>query len=315
MMDKIVKYVSLGVACLFCIIGIIIDGQQPVRYANDNVSETQKQNTSVGNTNSSNKEDSVSTGNFSGDKQSVETINQTEAKQKEIKDVDLADYLDDFSEFVKIYPDYVMEMRQDCYFDITGNLTVQCDSFDEPQYIDIAGDKDDDIPMLYSLKVGTKENTIEKNMPSDYKLAMHDEYGGVYYNDKDGSQIITFIDTASNKVERIVYLTEEGYQNYWLPNIQQSDNSWEYILPDSDKYVYSASELSGLSSDDVQMAINEIYARHGRKFDTPYIQEYFNSKSWYAGTVNPSDFSESVLSDIEKANIKTLTDLRAHMAN
>ena len=42
------------------------------------------------------------------------------------------------------------------------------------------------------------------------------------------------------------------------------------------------------------IARNEIYARHGRKFNDSELQAYFNSKSWYKGTVNPEDFSTSV---------------------
>lgn len=81
-------------------------------------------------------------------------------------------------------------------------------------------------------------------------------------------------------------------------------------MPDSDQRVYSEDELLYLSSDDIQMAINEIYARHGRKFDDKSIQEYFNSKSWYWGTVEPDDFSDSVLSDVEKRNLQLLTEIR-----
>ena len=71
---------------------------------------------------------------------------------------------------------------------------------------------------------------------------------------------------------------------------EKTDN---YILPDSSK-----SEL--------RLARNEIFARHGRMFDDQELQDYFNSKSWYRGTIRPEDFSESMLSETEKANIETI---------
>ena len=48
-----------------------------------------------------------------------------------------------------------------------------------------------------------------------------------------------------------------------------------YIVPDSSSRTLSSSELSGLSAAQLQMAINEIYARNHRRFDTPSIQSYF----------------------------------------
>lgn len=84
-------------------------------------------------------------------------------------------------------------------------------------------------------------------------------------------------------------------------------NSLEYILPDSSSRVIDPSEFGDFSINDMQMAINEIYARHGRRFGNEGIQAYFDSKSWYAGTIEPDAFDESVLSDVEKENIDTLS--------
>ena len=78
------------------------------------------------------------------------------------------------------------------------------------------------------------------------------------------------------------------------------------ILPDSSKRILADSEVSGLSKSELRLARNEIFARHGRMFDDQELQDYFNSKSWYRGTIRPEDFSESMLSETEKANIETI---------
>ena len=49
-----------------------------------------------------------------------------------------------------------------------------------------------------------------------------------------------------------------------------------YIIVDSNSRVLSDAEVSVLDENTKQMAINEIYARHGRKFKDQAIQEYFN---------------------------------------
>ena len=86
-----------------------------------------------------------------------------------------------------------------------------------------------------------------------------------------------------------------------------SANNTDYILPQSSSQVLTNSDISGLSLQQLNYAKNEIYARHGRKFDSPELQNYFNSKSWYHGTVNPSDFNNSMLSDVEKKNAEFLS--------
>ncbi|MCC8051224.1 MAG: YARHG domain-containing protein [Clostridiales bacterium] len=84
----------------------------------------------------------------------------------------------------------------------------------------------------------------------------------------------------------------------------------EYILEQSSTSYLTESDLTTLTTDELQMAINEIYARHGRKFSKDSVQEYFNSKSWYVGTVEPDDFDTNVLNIYETANIALLLEVK-----
>lgn len=77
----------------------------------------------------------------------------------------------------------------------------------------------------------------------------------------------------------------------------------EYILEDSSVRYLDESDLEGMNAADLQMAINEIYARHGRKFVTKDIQKYFEGKSWYRGTVEASKFDPASLNQYENMNI------------
>lgn len=85
-----------------------------------------------------------------------------------------------------------------------------------------------------------------------------------------------------------------------------SSASSDYVLPGSSSQYLSASDVKNLSSYQLMIARNEIYARHGRKFNDSELQAYFNSKSWYKGTVNPEDFSTSVFNDYEIKNIQLI---------
>lgn len=84
------------------------------------------------------------------------------------------------------------------------------------------------------------------------------------------------------------------------------DMEGEYILEDSSVRYLDMDELYGMDVDELQMAINEIYARHHRKFVIKDIQEYFNTKSWYSGTVEAEDFDPAVMNQYEGQNIELM---------
>ena len=79
-----------------------------------------------------------------------------------------------------------------------------------------------------------------------------------------------------------------------------------YILPNSSTEYLTREDYGHLSLWELVLARNEIFARHGRLFHDPDIQAYFNSCSWYEGTVAPEDFDTGVMSDIEVQNVWTL---------
>ena len=81
-----------------------------------------------------------------------------------------------------------------------------------------------------------------------------------------------------------------------------------YILADSATRALTDADVTGLSYDDLQMAINEIYARHGRIFQTESINSHFASQPWYHGTLTAEEFDESVFSATEAENIQFLLD-------
>lgn len=86
-------------------------------------------------------------------------------------------------------------------------------------------------------------------------------------------------------------------------NVSNLDITGEYILAESSDRYLEETELDGMNADELQMAINEIYARHHRKFVTRSIQDYFDSKSWYSGTVEAADFDPGVMNPYEGSNI------------
>ena len=74
----------------------------------------------------------------------------------------------------------------------------------------------------------------------------------------------------------------------------------EYILYDSNKTLLTAYRVSNLDSRIMELARNEIYARHGYIFKRKDLIDYFSSKPWYKQS---RDYKEA-FTDIEKKNIE-----------
>ncbi len=81
-----------------------------------------------------------------------------------------------------------------------------------------------------------------------------------------------------------------------------------YILPESDTRNITDEDIAGFSRQKLNYAKNEIYARHGRKFKSRELMDYFSSQSWYSGTIEPEDFQDSKLSSLELTNALYLRD-------
>lgn len=87
---------------------------------------------------------------------------------------------------------------------------------------------------------------------------------------------------------------------------EQTQTGKEWFFPDSSERLLTDADIEGMSSAELQIARNEIYARHGRRFNNPTLQTWFDSCSWYNGTIAPSQFDEGVFNDTELANIAFL---------
>jgi len=66
--------------------------------------------------------------------------------------------------------------------------------------------------------------------------------------------------------------------------------------------------LRGVSLYELRILRNEVYARHGRRFGTPWLRAYFKDATWYTPRAS---FTIAELSDIEKANIKVIQAVEA----
>jgi Sec-independent protein translocase protein TatA len=97
------------------------------------------------------------------------------------------------------------------------------------------------------------------------------------------------------------------------PEVDSEEEDSEYILENSDSIYLTKEDLEGLDAEQCRLARNEIYARHGRMFDDEELQAYFDSLSWYEGTIPAADFNEGMLNDYEIANRDLIVEYEKDM--
>lgn len=105
--------------------------------------------------------------------------------------------------------------------------------------------------------------------------------------------------------------SSSGNSNSQSSSNTNTNNNGGFIFPNSDSSYLSNAQVSALSDDDLQLAINEIYARRGRIFKDASLNAYFNSQSWYEGKYTPEDFEKNVkFNTYEQKNLQLLINER-----
>ncbi len=124
---------------------------------------------------------------------------------------------------------------------------------------------------------------------------------------------LTIVGLVYDDLESATVTRDEGFEVSYdrgqdLDLIRDPDTYGYYILPNSSMERISKSDIADLTDEELRLARNEIYARHGRKFNDRELQAYFDKQPWYYGIIDPDDFTDNMLSDIERENAKLLLE-------
>ena len=131
----------------------------------------------------------------------------------------------------------------------------------------------------------------------------------------DKNERVIVVGDAEIDGKKINMYIWEVYDTYGEDLVEKyvNEDNGDYIIPNSDVQYLTESDIEDLDIREINYAKNEIYARHGRKFQSPELQKYFDSKSWYHGTIEPENFDNSYLTDIEIKNAEFLSKVEFEM--
>lgn len=93
------------------------------------------------------------------------------------------------------------------------------------------------------------------------------------------------------------------------PTVQESSSNYysdSILLWKSYYEPLTGEDCEDLTKDELRIARNEIYAAYGRIFTSQDLIDYFNNKPWYVGTIPADQFSESVLTEVQKSNVRLI---------
>lgn len=126
---------------------------------------------------------------------------------------------------------------------------------------------------------------------------------------KSGTVVTLDISLGLIEPETTVAPTEAPVQATKAQQSQPSGTDNSYIFANSSSSYLSKSDVSALSNNNLNLALNEIYARRGRIFKDSALSSYFSSKSWYTPKYTSEEFSKNVtFNNYEQANLQLMID-------
>ncbi len=99
-----------------------------------------------------------------------------------------------------------------------------------------------------------------------------------------------------------------------MEQVDSQTEESEYLLPMSDTRELTREDLAGLSKEELRLARNEIFARHGMIFGVEDLDAYFATKSWYKASVPAKEYYDRVdMSLIEEYNLTFIQGIEKEM--
>ena len=105
--------------------------------------------------------------------------------------------------------------------------------------------------------------------------------------------------------------------NYGIYHDGHGISPSDYVLDSSNRRKLTDSDTDQLTLRGINYAKNELYARHGRKFQSKELQDFFDSRDWYSGTLKAEPATDEIIekdfNSYEKYNRDLLVNLEKSM--
>lgn len=166
---------------------------------------------------------------------------------------------------------------------------------------------DNEVSALTKTEESAAADTADKDSAKDKDA--EDKAGDKDSKDRDYEYKYEYKYESDRANEQPVRYSEPQYaqcsDELWVP-YDLYDPCVGEMFPDSSIRYLSGSEVCWMSKDELQKAINDIYARNGLIFNTKKYQRYYEAQGWYCGYSKDDSLIHSNMNDFEKSNIELL---------
>ena len=160
---------------------------------------------------------------------------------------------------------------------------------------------------FHGVKMTDNIGTAKEKLSDEYEL-MTETDNQLLYGSRE-KKLAVVISCSGDAIENIAVM-----RNYDFEESEPAEDS-EYIFPDSDKKYLSEEEIRSVGTDKIALGRNEIYARHGYIFNGETYRQYFESLSWYEGTIPSDEFNaQAEFNDYEKKNVELIKQIEDELS-
>lgn len=170
--------------------------------------------------------------------------------------------------------------------------------------IDVVIDENYDFG-FHGITYGTNFEKVKKLLADTYNYDFQKANHRICFWTSPYYEIGGYIDLDNNDNVESMSI-QMNFEKEYLHYVTEREMNGDYIIFESAFRELTDSDIENSSVQELEMAVDEIYARKGMKFKDVDRLDYFLKKSWYEGTVKEEDFTDSMFSDIEKYNIDFL---------
>lgn len=110
----------------------------------------------------------------------------------------------------------------------------------------------------------------------------------------------------------IVDKSNRVYDNHLVKRFEYSEPVGLFSPPDFELQAPAEQELDAMSKEELIILRNSFFAKYGRKFDIPWLKDYFSAQSWYSE--NPG-YSNWLLSDWDIETMRMIHAVEKSLTN
>ncbi len=153
------------------------------------------------------------------------------------------------------------------------------------------------------------EYTYSSSVPKDYIISQEPSQGAKLNKGDYVSVVVSKGEKEVSVVQQSSAVSKTTTEQHTTSGDPDTDDL--YGVGASVRYI-TRDDIAWMTKEQVQMTINEIYAKHGCDFKNKTVRSYFEKKNWYHPVANRTQdmVEQNYLNDYEKKNAKVLFPYR-----